>query len=110
WVLIDLHKSWFSLEGTLNYNPCVEIPQLFSSFLFAQEQSFLKGWVVRFLRIYNLSHGAGVGTYPNIDKILVLFWLLFFHARKNNIIKFPSLRVFLTSLGTQSLTKLPTAD
>jgi hypothetical protein len=42
---------------------------IFSSFFFAQVQSFLKlvistyrGWVLRFLRIYNLSHGAGGGV------------------------------------------------
>jgi hypothetical protein len=46
----------------------------FSSFFFAQEQSFLKlviftyrGWVVRFLRIYNLSHGARGGVYSTVQ-------------------------------------------
>jgi hypothetical protein len=53
----------------------------FSNFFFAQEHSFLKlviftyrGWVVWFLRIYSLSHGAGVECIPVYNYLSFIFF------------------------------------
>ncbi|KAL5668503.1 hypothetical protein ACJX0J_020724, partial [Zea mays] len=92
-------------------------------------QSFLKGWVVRFLKIYNFSHGAGGGvTYHNIGKILVSFGSIYFSLELYHLImlgkiifalvhfskawskSFPTNFLIFKALDTQSLTKLPAAD
>ena len=53
----------------------------FSSFFLAQEQTFLKlviftyrGWVVWFLRTYDLSHGAGVECIPLYFNLSFIFF------------------------------------